>query len=203
MQIVTDPAAFLEAQHLSLTSKIERRIQRVTQFLVQRSSTFQNTESIKKVHFHFHSIPMTVKKVSECQKSLELLNNETSYTLFPELIITCLGYESQNGQYWSDVTYKSGWARLGAKGTLVSSLSDAQIVADAIDSAINAQQFPNKRLLSAQDYIKDKGLKSVTWRNYNKLENLEKEEGQSRGKPREKCLDNRVQLAQVGFEEDL
>jgi hypothetical protein len=173
----------------------------VSHFITEHSDAFRIDECLKKCHFHFHSTPLAVTQESGNQKLLEISQEGQRYRIFPELIITCLGYEGQNEQYWPDIVYQSGWARQGAKGTLASSLASAQIVADAINRAIDMSSFSSNTPQSINDFLKTKGLLSFTWKNHKTLETLEKEEGQSRGKPREKCLDDRVQLAQARYEE--
>lgn len=121
--------------------------------------------------------------------------------ILPDLIISCLGYENPAESSLPGVIYKSGWARDGAKGTVAFSLADSRTVADDIVASIEAGFIQTEENDVFLEYLKSKQIPIFSWGNHITIDGLEIEEGLARGKSREKCLDDKVALAQANLKD--
>lgn len=85
--------------------------------------------------------------------------------------------------------YCAGWVKRGPTGVIASTLDDAFTTADVIVKDWNARVLFNERKGDGEDVkniIKKRGIRAVTWKDWEAIDQEERRIGESRGKEREK-----------------
>lgn len=87
--------------------------------------------------------------------------------------------------------YVAGWLKRGPVGVIASTMYDAHETAESIASDINARKLAQKRASGdgMLDELKNRGVRTVSYADWKRLEKWEEEQGKVKGKPREKVVD--------------
>jgi adrenodoxin-NADP+ reductase len=82
--------------------------------------------------------------------------------------------------------YVAGWLKRGPTGVIASTLWDAQETADTLLADLSESPTRKSDANALPTLLQSRGLRYVTYEDWQKLDQLEMERGASRGKPREK-----------------
>ena len=87
--------------------------------------------------------------------------------------------------------YTSGWARRGSDGVLATTITDSANTAQSIvhDLEQVSRCVGNEDHWDVCEVLKDRGVKFVTFEDWDTIDKMEQDKGREKGKPREKMLD--------------
>ncbi|KAJ3042716.1 hypothetical protein HDV00_006773 [Rhizophlyctis rosea] len=91
--------------------------------------------------------------------------------------------------------YVAGWLKRGPTGVIAATMYDAVETADVILEDVKNKQLPLKKLDDAapladvEDLLKARGVQTVSFADWMRIDAQEEKEGGERGKPREKMVD--------------
>ncbi|KAI9023251.1 hypothetical protein DFJ74DRAFT_668255 [Hyaloraphidium curvatum] len=88
--------------------------------------------------------------------------------------------------------YVAGWLKRGPVGVIASTMYDAHETAESIATDINTRKLPLKHVGGGDamlDGLKARGVRTVSYADWKRLEAWEEEQGKRKGKPREKVVD--------------
>ncbi|CAB3406698.1 unnamed protein product [Caenorhabditis bovis] len=190
-------------------AKMERKKKRLTEVLLKHVGV---PAGPKRCSFLFHHVPQEIISDSEGNiKALRVLNKESNEIVeMPcELLIYSIGYETlvldgipKNDKNMIDMkdfcrvnmdencraaVYATGWCAHGPHGVIVDTQQQSVLVAEEI--ADDFADFRTSDSKSVMDVLLARSVPFISWDEWKKIDDFEKEIGKKSGKIREKLTE--------------